>query len=325
MMLATATAVSTAQDIWSLLDRGVDNTRRSSLIQEIPGTGPGAERLVERLLVETTPAIRSSLILALGGYDAATLAASLRQSAVNLLLTWYAEDVDPGVHGAVAWLFGQWGKAADLAKADESQAGRPRGKRRWFVTEEGQTMTMLEGPSTVRMGSPADEPGRQPASDSAAEPLHTVTISRTFAIAAREVTRAEFGRFMSANPDVARVHEYAGNPGRMAQILETFSPEEGNPAIAVTWYEAAMYCNWLSERARLPKHEWVYPIERSGITSGMEMPPDYLHRTGYRLPTEAEWEFSARAGTTTARFFGSSDALLPEYATFSKRPRREAR
>jgi hypothetical protein len=90
-----------------------------------------------------------------------------RRSASDLLLKWYEEDVDPGVHGAVAWLFGQWGKAADLAKADESHAGRPRGKRRWFVTEEGQTMTVLEGPATVRMGSPADEPGRQPASDSA--------------------------------------------------------------------------------------------------------------------------------------------------------------
>ena len=81
------------------------------------------------------------MILTLGGYDGETLAASLRDSVSNVLLKWYAEDVDPGVHGAVAWLFGNWGKAADLVKIDESQAGRPRGKRRWFVTEEGQTMT----------------------------------------------------------------------------------------------------------------------------------------------------------------------------------------
>ena len=50
-----------------------------------------------------------------------------------------------------------------------------------------------------------------------------------------QVTRAEFGRFMSANPDVARLHEFPDNPGRMTQTLNTFSPEDSNPAIAVTW------------------------------------------------------------------------------------------
>src|SRR6185503_7934569 len=112
MMLAAATAVAMAQDIWPLLDRGVDNTRRTSLIHDMPRTGPSAERLVEQLVAETTPAIRSAMILALGGYDGETLATSLRDSVSGLLLKWYAEDVDPGVHGAVAWLFGHWGQAA---------------------------------------------------------------------------------------------------------------------------------------------------------------------------------------------------------------------
>jgi formylglycine-generating enzyme required for sulfatase activity len=152
------------------------------------------------------------------------------------------------------------------------------------------------------MGSPATEAGRDGGPEGRAELQHRKQIGRTFAIASKEVTVEQFLRFR-------KDHHYS----------KDYSPSGDCPVNVVTWYDAAAYCNWLSEREGIDRAEWCYlPNKDDEYAEGMRQAPGYLRREGYRLPSEAEWEYACRAGALTSRYFGESEELLGEYAWYTK-------
>jgi formylglycine-generating enzyme required for sulfatase activity len=147
---------------------------------------------------------------------------------------------------------------------------------------------------TFVMGSPETEPGR----NADEGPQHWVTIP-PFWMGKTEVTWDEYEIYqkeMGVNaPELndKRLQKDADaitgpTPPYVDQYYNHGAGK--NPALCMTQHAACEYCRWLSRRTG--KH--------------------------YRLPTEAEWEYAARAGTTTAYFFGDDPKDLGEYAWYSK-------
>lgn len=130
------------------------------------------------------------------------------------------------------------------------------------------------------IGSPNAEKGRRPDEG----PLHEVAID-AFWMGRYEITWDEFEKFVGAgNVDAVT------KPSPAFTDMSFGMGKSGYPAVNITQHAALYYCKWLTDK------------------------------TGqfYRLPTEAEWEYACRAGSTTAYYFGNDPAQLAEYAWYSK-------
>jgi hypothetical protein len=160
-------------------------------------------------------------------------------------------------------------------------------------------MVVVPEPKPFLMGSPPTEAGRAGGAKGRVERQHRRRIGRSFAIAAKEVTVGQFRKFRKDHPSDKQ-----------------YAPSGDCPVHYVSWYEAAAYCNWLSRQEGL---EECYEANAEGkYAEGMKPKPNYLQLTGYRLPTEAEWEYACRARGSTSRYYGETDELLGEYAWYTK-------
>jgi formylglycine-generating enzyme required for sulfatase activity len=152
------------------------------------------------------------------------------------------------------------------------------------TTAAGQEMVLFS-PGRFSMGASRREPGRR-----ANEVLRDVTLTRLFYLSTTEVTNAQFKQFATGH-DSGLYEDQKLNA-------------DTQPAVKVTWQEAALYCNWLSERDHLP----LFYKTEFGKVVGVDM-----RATGYRLPTEAEWEWAARTvdGSTAEKRFPWGDTFPP--------------
>jgi formylglycine-generating enzyme required for sulfatase activity/serine/threonine protein kinase/class 3 adenylate cyclase len=333
---AVLLALEDAEAVWPLFRFPVDGdpSARSYLIERLAGINADPVSLIVRFRDEPELSAKRALLISLGDFPMSPVWAGDREGLAKELVTLYREHPDPGLHGAIDWLLRQrWGKAAEVAGIDAELASVSRNRvaaravfggvpgasfggvmgvacgpllpapvvghdRDWFVNGEGQTYATVRGPVEFTLGSPVTETGRHVEN----EPAHRKRIGRSFAIATKEVTVEQFKRFRQNH-----------------RLITRYSHDQDTPMVTVTWYDAAAYCNWLSEREGIPPDKWCYLPDKDGdYDEGMRIKTDHLKLTGYRLPTEAEWEYACRSGSVVSRYYGRSDELLPRYGWYQK-------
>jgi formylglycine-generating enzyme required for sulfatase activity len=132
-------------------------------------------------------------------------------------------------------------------------------------TPRGETLVLLK-PGPFTMGASRRQPGRR-----ANETEREVAMERFFYLGTREVRNGDFKRFIADHDS--------------GSFQDTPLNGDDQPVVNVSWEAAARYCNWLSRQEKLP------PFYRE---SGNRIVGINPQATGYRLPTEAEWEWAAR-------------------------------
>jgi formylglycine-generating enzyme required for sulfatase activity len=302
--------LNATETVWPLfVPQSAEMQLISHILDRLAPYGVDPQLILSRLMLESDTSSQRALIQGIGEIaQAQLLTAELKSAAIADLTKRYADHPDSGIHGVAEWALRQLQATDSIAAVRTAYStGSTPGNRRWYLTKTGSNASpsssiafaVIQPDDVFLMGSPVSEADRSQGSTGKNEIRHRRHIGRIFAIGMHEITVAQFAAFQS-----------------MHLSDRTIAREDDAPANMITWYDAAAYCNWLSEQEGIPPEQWCYnpgqPFEE-----GMKPVPEYLHLTGYRLPTEAEWEYACRAGATTPYYFGVTESLLDQYAWYA--------
>ena len=148
----------------------------------------------------------------------------------------------------------------------------------------GSPLKLFRPDNSFTLGAPRRQPGRR-----ANEAERSVSLQRPFYLGTKEISNAELRRWKASHSSSAL----------RGQSLDM----DQQPAVKVSWEDAALFCNWLSKREGLPQ---FYLLE-AGVISGFNWDAH-----GYRLPTEAEWAWAARIDANgNSKIFPWANDLYP--------------
>ena len=296
--------VGVTEPLISVLSAKTDNPTLGSYIEDRLSVLAVHPEILCRLLDTPDVALRAALVRSLAGMKPDQISREVRESAIRAFTKMFQTDPDPGVHSATEWALRKWGLTDRLVQMSRELAtSDPVNNRRWYINHQGQSMILFKGPIDSQMGSPASEADRD--SD---ENIVTRRIQRDFSVCSTEVTIEQFLKFLPEHRH-ARKQDVSSSPNC--------------PVATMTWYSAAEYCNWLSKVEGIPPEQWCYKrtekwstaLTPNGETLETMLPEEgYLSRSGYRLLTEAEWEYACRSGAISPYSWGYDPGISSRYA-----------
>ena len=202
------------------------------------------------------------------------------------------------------------GSLGDVPPLVSDQAKKPGDGKTYTSKATGMKFVRIKaGP--FQMGSPKDEKDR-----SGDEEQHDVTLTKDYFLGVYEVTRGQFRKFVEdegykTEGESDGTGGYGWDAAKKTWVKDAkftwknpgFPQTDDHPVVLVSWNDAVAFCNWQSKKDGLPASyekkdgQWV-PV---------------VNPRGYRLPSEAEWEFACRAGGKGRFHFGDDDETLVQY------------
>ena len=294
--IAAAIQISLGEEAgFSVFSFSSDPTSKSKCQLMLGQLNVSPAMFVEKLNFTADISAKRAMVVALGDLDFDSIDLETKSKWKSEFLGLYQNSPDAGLHGALDWLLRKrWGMGKDCDLVCESVKFKIVPGYKWLVNSMGQTFVVLDGPIKFQIGSPLDEPLRYEA-----ERIHERSLARSIAVAQMEVTINDFLALMPQQ-----------------RYIEKYSKTPDSAMICISWFDSARYCNLLTEK-EFGASECVYlPNDQGLYEEGMRIVDNPLKKKGYRMPTEAEFEFFHRAGSSSMFNHGSDIRLTDRYGFY---------